>query len=306
MHKKILLAEVLFGFIGKRVRGEYGEEPYTDTDVQSAEAQDMDQTNFSPPASGNVIDPGRLRYAGAFRLPGEEERPRTFAYGGNAMTFNPDGDANNVDDYPGSLFVMGHDRIAYGDVPDGSQVAEISIPQPVISQNLADLNYAEFIQDFSDVTKGYFIDLEEIPKIGMQYLNHPATGPKIHLAWGQHLQPQDIPSHAWFNPDLASPDLQGVWFIGNQNLYSVNGYMLDIPEEWAAQYAGGKMLATGRMRDGGQGGMGPTLFAYNPWNADGSAPPANTRLEETTLLLYENAYNSEEYRACHGRLPAPR
>ena len=108
------------------------------------------------------------------------------------MTFNPDGDANNVDDYPGSLFMMGHDRIAYGDVPDGNQVAEISIPQPVISQNLADLNYAEFIQDFSDVTKGYFIDLEEIPKIGMQYLNHPATGPKIHLAWGQHLQPQEF------------------------------------------------------------------------------------------------------------------
>ena len=40
------------------------------------EAQAVDQSKFSPPASGNVIDPGRLQYTGAFRLPGEEERPR--------------------------------------------------------------------------------------------------------------------------------------------------------------------------------------------------------------------------------------
>jgi hypothetical protein len=48
------------------------------------------------------------------------------------------------------------------------------------------------------------------------------------------------------------------------------------------------------MRDGGQGGMGPTIFAYRPWLADGSPPPSGIRLEETTLLLYENADSTEE------------
>ena len=83
------------------------------------------------------------------------------------MTFNPDN---------GTLFIMGHDRIAYGDVPDGNQVAEITIPDPVVSRNLDDLPYAEFRQGFSNVTAGYFTDFEEIPRVGMAYLNHPDTG----------------------------------------------------------------------------------------------------------------------------------
>ncbi|MBN2117258.1 MAG: hypothetical protein JW730_11840 [Anaerolineales bacterium] len=253
------------------------------------------RTQPNPPPSGDVINPEDLAYLGAFRLPGGEDPPRTFAYGGNAMTFNPDGDpAGAADGYPGSLFVMGHDRIAYGAVPDGNQLAEVDIPVPVVSRNIEDLNTAEFIQDFADVTKGYFTDLEEIPKVGLQYLNHPETGPRIHIAWGQHLQPPDVPSHGWFNSTLSNPDFQGTWFIGNQNLYSVNGYMFEIPVEWAEAYAGGRPLATGRMRDGGQGGMGPALFAYRPWLADGSPSPAGTRLEETTLLLYENADSTEE------------
>jgi hypothetical protein len=247
------------------------------------------------PPSGDVVTPADFEYLGAFRLPGGEDRPQTFAYGGNAMTFNPDGDPSGAQDgLPGSLFVMGHDRIAYGEVPDGNQVAEINIPAPLISRSIEDLNTAEFVQDFANVTAGCFTELEEIPKVGMQYLNRPETGPRIHIAWGQHLQPPDVASHGWFNPTLSNPDLQGTWFIGNQNMYSVNGYMFEIPAAWADAYAGGRVLATGRMRDGGQGGMGPVIFAYRPWNADGSPPPAGTRLEEVTLLLYENADSTED------------
>ena len=54
-----------------------------------------------PPPSGDALDPADIEYLGAFRLPGGDEPPLTFAYGGNAMTFNPD---NN------SLFISGHDR----------------------------------------------------------------------------------------------------------------------------------------------------------------------------------------------------
>ncbi len=254
---------------------------------------DINQSIANLPPSGNVINPAQLQYLGAFRLPGGLDPPKTFAYGGNAMTFNPDGDPANPDTHSGSLFIMGHDRVAYGGVPDGNQVAEMSIPEPVLSRDINALNTAEFIQDFSDVTRGNFTDLEEIPKAAMQYLNHPATGPLIHLAWGQHLQPPDIASHAWFSPNLDASSFNGTWFIGDQDLYSVNGYMTDIPQDWAEAYTGGKPLATGRMRDGGQGGMGPALFAYQPWSADGAPVPDGTRLPETTLLLYESVYNTE-------------
>lgn len=257
--------------------------------------------NPLPANATNRLTTSDFTYLGAFRLPGDETPPQTFAYGGNAMTFNPDGDPTNADAYPGSLFIMGHDRIAFGSLPNGNQIAEVTIPQPLNSRNLADLPQASSIQNFQDVLANYFHDMDEIPKVGMAYLNHPATGPKIHLTWGQHLQPENAPSQGWFNPTLTASNFQGVWFIGDQNLYSVNGYLFEIPAAWADAYAQGRYLATGRMRDGGQGGMGPALFAYRPWLSDGAAPPSGTRLAETPLLLYENAYNTDQIvRAMNG------
>lgn len=239
--------------------------------------------------SGALVQPEDFNYLGAFRLPGGDEPPQTFAYGGNAMTYNPD---NNT------LFISGHDRIAYGTLPDGDQIAEVSIPTPLDSRNVDNLPIAGFVQDFDNPTAGYFTDMEEIPKIGLQYLNHHLTGPKLHLCWGQHLQEGSAPSHAWFNATLATPNLQGVWYLDDQPVYSVNGYLFDIPTAWADAHAQGRYLASGRMRDGGQGGMGPTLFAYRPWLSDGSAPVSGTHLAATTLLLYENTYNTEEITRC--------
>lgn len=235
--------------------------------------------------AGDLVQPADLVYLGAFRLPGGDDPPQTFAYGGNAMTFNPDHN---------TLFITGHDRIAYGELPDGDQIAEVSIPTPVNSRDIADLPIAEFVQGFHNPTAGYFTTMEEIPKVGLQYLNRPETGPLLHIAWGQHLQPEDEPSHGWFNATLDNPQFKGVWYIGNQNLYSTNGYMFDIPSDWASIHTQGRPLATGRMRDGGQGGMGPTLFAYRPWLENGAAPASGTHLAETTLLLYENVYNTED------------
>ncbi|HNT75366.1 MAG TPA: hypothetical protein PKH77_10140 [Anaerolineae bacterium] len=237
------------------------------------------------PPSGALVTPDDFTYLGAFRLPDDGDRPRTFAYGGNAMTFNPDN---------GTLFIMGHDRMAYGDLPDGNQVAEISLPTPVNSRNVADLPAAEFRQGFHNVLAGRFTDLEEIPRAGMAYLDHPATGPKIHLGWGQHLPPDTpVPTHGWFAPDLAQADFQGVWFIGNQDFNSVNGYLFEIPAAWADAHVQGRVLAAGRYRDGGWSGMGPALFAYRPWEDDGSPPPSGTRLEETVLLHYATSEETD-------------
>ena len=263
---------------------------------QTVEAASSPTASFLPLVpeeyADRLVQPQDLRYLGAFRLPGGEERPKTFAYGGSAMTFNPNGDPSGPDDgFPGSLFISGHDRLAYGELPDGGQVAEVSIPLPVQSQELGALETAEFLQDFSDVARGFFPGLDEIPRLGLQYLDHPATGPKIHLAWGQHLQP-DPPtaSHAWFNPDLANPDMQGTWFIGNQPLYSVNGYLFEVPAAWADRHAAGPPLATGRFKDGGTGGMGPALLAYRPWVDEHGTPAADgAHLDETVLLLYASA-----------------
>lgn len=256
------------------------------------------------PAMGGESDaqvrPGDLAYVGAFRLPGAGERPRTFAYGGNAMAFRPDGDPGGADDgFPGSLFITGHDRLAYGELPDGSQVAEVSIPQPAVAGSPGELPEAGFLQDFHDVAAGQFPGLDEIPRIGLAYLDAPATGPKLHLAWGQHMQPDTpIASHAWVNVDLANPGFQGPWFVGEQRLDSVNGYLFPIPAGWAEAHTGGRPLATGRYRDGGWSGMGPALFAYRPWDENGAPAPAGARLAETVLLRYASSEETDAIERC--------
>jgi hypothetical protein len=225
-------------------------------------------------------------------------RPATFAWGGNAMTHSPAGDPHGAaDGFPGSLFIMGHDRMPYGELPDGNQVAEVSIPVPVQSRRVSDLKPAEFRQDFTDVARGWFTTLDEIPRVGMAYLNHPVPGPKIHLGWGAHFQdpPADVASHAWFEPTLGVSRMQGPWYIGAQSLYGVNGYLFAVPGEWAEEHLGGRYLATGRFRDGGWSGMGPALFAYRPWT-DGAGTPAppGSHLPEVTLLQYASSVASED------------
>ena len=251
----------------------------------------------APPPSDGLL-PQDFTYLGAFRLPDGGERPLTFEYGGSAMTFNPDGDpAGPSDGFPGSLFITGHDRLAYGELPDGSQVAEIDIPQPVKAGSPYDLNQAGFLQDFANVTAGYFTGIDEIPRIGMLYLDAPATGPKIHLGWGQHLNPDEpFATHIWFSPDLSAPDVQGPWSIGEESLYAVNGYLFEIPADWAASYSEGRVIVTGRFRDGGWAGMGPSLFAYRPWlDESGAAPAAGTHLEDTVLLRYQSSLEGDNF-----------
>ena len=134
------------------------------------------------------------------------------------MTFNPSGDPNGPSDgFPGSLFVMGHNRIPYGELPEGNKIAEITIPVPKKSRLVSDLNQAEFLQPFSNIDAGYFFNLDEIPRVGMQYLDNPATGPIIHITWGQHFQEDSafmVPSQAWFATDLSSPNTQGSGILG--------------------------------------------------------------------------------------------
>ncbi|MBN3039706.1 MAG: hypothetical protein JW867_01100, partial [Candidatus Omnitrophica bacterium] len=226
--------------------------------------------------SADLIQPQDLIYKGAFRLPDNEG----WEYSGYAMTYFPKGDPQGPDDgFPGSLFILGHDH--------HQKISEVSIPLPVITEekNIERLNRAGTLQNFQDIRSGLFAYLE-IPRAGIEYLpsmdGHPE---KLHFCWGQHFQEFE-PSHGYCDLNLSNPNTQGPWKFSAFTNYVSNDYIFKIPKDWADQNTPGQHLASGRFRDGHWSGLGPALFAYDPFNG-GVNPQARESLTKITpLLLY--------------------
>ena len=236
-----------------------------------------------------LIQPEDLIYQGAFRLP-EGSNETSWEWGGTAMTYYPEGDPGGSEDgYPGSIFATGHEW--------EQQISEISIPVPLISEakDVGDLNTATTLQDFHDI-KGDLFGYLELPRVGLEYL--PRQGDqatdKLYYCWGQHMQEgDDGPSHGWFELDLSNPQREGPWKIEGQIKYTTTDYIFAIDEDWALVNTPGRLLATGRFRDGGQGTQGPSLIAYGPWN-EGGPPQPNTSLSNIPLLFYSSVYDDVE------------
>lgn len=248
----------------------------------------------------SLVQPNDLMYLGAFRLP-DIEGEVTWEYSGHGMTFYPEGDEQgDQDGYPGSLFVVGHDHYLL--------VSEITIPEPIISDNLEDLNTAETIQPFYDITDGLFqIQDMAIPRSDIEYLpaqNNQDSG-KLHFTFGQHIQGFE-PSHGWAGLDLSNPQPQGPWVFDGYTNYATNDYLFEIPADWAEKYTPGMRLATGRFREGVWSGSGPALFAYSAWSENNPLPPNSTLNTVTPLLLYgiqnpgETDIVSDETMKMHG------
>ena len=226
----------------------------------------------SPSDPNAVIQPDELEYLGAFRLPSESGYS-SWDYSGRGLTYYPDGDSNGgADGFPGSLFGVGHDQQQF--------VSEISIPVPVVSKNLDELNTAETIQPFSDITRGMFGETE-IPRLGLQYLpdaGNPSGG-RLYFVHGQHFQDFE-PSHGSSGLDLGNPQPVGPWQFDGYTNYITSDYIFEIPANWATSIPGEPRLGTGRFREGVWGGRGPTLFAYTP------SPDGSGLQDITPLLLY--------------------
>jgi hypothetical protein len=241
--------------------------------------------------TANRVQPGDLTYLGAFRLPdgvpGSEVR--SWAWGGFAMTYYPGGNPGGPNDgYPGSIFATGH-AWEY-------QVSEISIPAPVISasKNLNALNTASTLQPFQDIMN---VSSLEIPRVGLEYLPKQGnqTSGKLYFSYGAHFQEPGDFTHGWCELTLSNPQVKRGWYLNSPHAeYNSNDYMFEIPSLWAAANAPGKILATGRFRDGGWSGQGPTLYAISPWT-QGNPPPPGTSLHYVSLLKYTSTEDPESW-----------
>ncbi len=258
------------------------------------------------PAPGARLQPADLVYLGAFRLPDTAD-DLGWTWSDHALAYYPDGDpAGPADGYPGSLFGTGNNQKQW--------VSEISIPAPVRSRQVDDLNTATTLQEFHNIRGTLFDHLAgfddfagTLAKAGLAYLppqGQQTTG-KLYFCWGYHIQqvPQvseeslhgqpDV-SHGWCELDLANPRPAGAWTVGDYINFVTNDYLFPIDPTWAAAHTPGLLLATGRFRDGGQGARGPSLLAIGPWN-QGNPPPPGAQIAATPLILYTNILAGDDH-----------
>ena len=209
-----------------------------------------------------LVRPQHLAYLGAFRLPGDEHN--VYAYGGNAIGFNP---ARN------SLFVRGHDWYQL--------VGEVGIPELVVSSDYFTLPVAPVLQNQADITEGHLNEVgpdgsalegckvggllvHDGRLIGTSYVYYDAGGSATR-------------SHFTSSTDLSrTGDFAGMFTVGTQNPGWVGGYMAHIPPEWQAALGGPVLTGLSGVCIVSRSSYGPTVSVFDP--AALGAEPAPARL----------------------------
>ena len=219
-----------------------------------------------------ALQPEAIHYLGAFQLPmdGDTEE-EMFSWGGEAIAFAEERE---------SLFVVGHNWFTY--------VAEISVPDPVMSEDVSQLPMAELLQPLTDIRDGLFDRWYlEIPRVGLEVM-----GDDLYFCWGAHYQDEEgLGTHGVHGLDLSEESADHVVLIGDHN-YSTNDYLFKIDAEWREAFFDGMDLVTGRFRDGGWSGMGPALFAFS--GEDLKNGEMDEEIDAFPLILYSDSYEGDE------------
>lgn len=204
-------------------------------------------------------------YQGAFRLPGGTHGGSQFGWGGKGLTFNANDPANPNDD---TLFIVGHDH--------EQMVAEVSIPEAIVSGNPNHLRTASVVQPFADVTDGLkSSQLEGKVKIGGLLVN---DGELLWTAYEFYDADADARvSHGVSPLNLSgSGDARGMYRVGALNPGFTAGYMAHIPSEWQDEFGAPVLTgqSTGVLAIISRTSAGPALFGFDPKDLGSSTAPA--------------------------------
>jgi hypothetical protein len=226
-----------------------------------------------------LLGKNNLEYIGAFRLPSERigcDRwdDCVFAYGGRPIAVDSDGN-----DGKGSLFIGSH---IYS-----QKIAEVSIPEPINSDNLINLKTASIIQGFYDITEG---NRQNILENGNAY--DATIEPGGLLVYDDKLigsvyiyypGPTQILSHYSSSKNLSkSGDFSGMYKIGTSiDARFLAGYMDRIPLKWQNILGGTAITGIGGLAIISTTSVGPSAFAFNPEDFGIKTP-----VPMTTLMYY--------------------
>ena len=213
-----------------------------------------------------LLHASSLVYQGAFLLPAQVSDTKTFAYGGTGLAYDPGRHG---------LFVVGHDWYQL--------TAEVSIPKPVKSANVAGLHRSAFVQPFADATGGT-IDRTggSNNKIGGElvyggrlygtaYVYYDAAGAQTLSHWWRG------------STSLASP-AHGLYRVGALGAGMVSGFMAEVPPAWRAALGGPVLTGNCCIPIISRTSFGPAAFAFDPAGLGAAPAPA------APLVYYPQAH----------------
>lgn len=262
--------------------------PNRESPPQPVRAAVSEPIRHSGKREDGVLLPGNFTWLGAFRPPHVEQQTSSFSYGGAAIAYRADGDPDgDADGFPGSLFLTGH-------VYD-QQTAEISIPQPVISErrSLDDLTVSRLLQSFGDISGGIrdgLVTSESQPyRIGgLQVVGHA-----LHWTLFRYynVEGYDFYSHGISSLSMQQPMAAGPWHLGpfdsgatEWHAYKNAGYICDAPASVVERLGGRPLLSGLQISTGLQtSSQGPALYAYR---LPDTVAPAGASLDAVPLLWY--------------------
>jgi hypothetical protein len=268
---------------------------------ETSSAEPVDETRERSPAAR--LEPGKLRYAGAFRLPGE------FGWGARGASFRPGAGQ-------GTLLVTGFElprtpagRECTGPGPGCVALfGEVRIPAPVKGRRFEQLPEAELVRPVVGFDGGrvrqlsefaWVSDLEYVPAQGSRQRSDLLYG-SLNLWYAEGERGERTFPTIWV-AGLDGRGPRGLFHVGRQGDAVFHGrkagdYLFRVPRWYADRYLGGRILVTGRARgtpaDGREavttrgGSQGPTLFAFHPV-ADGAT---GGDLDALPMLYYRTKF----------------
>lgn len=186
-----------------------------------------------------------LAYVGAFRLPSRSSNGDTFAAGGGPLAFNP---------VRGSLFAGAR----------SGRVAEITIPEPVKSADIAALPTAEYMQDFVDPADG---GMKEIAKDGAGLSGLLVYQGRLFGTGVIYYDAQNTQRLSHFVRPMALADrgaspMRPVWDERRSGF--VAGYLALVPPEWQTRLGGPAITGQCCLPIISRTSHGPAAFAFDP------------------------------------------
>lgn len=262
---------------------------------ESIKSDPVNAATLSYQGKSVLISPQGIEYLGAVKL------PEIFSYGGDGLAYNPNGDGGvtgpgSSDGYSGSLFITDIN------IPERGYVAEVSLPAPVISatKNLDEINEVQILQGPVNIRPDNINswDYVDVWLTGLEYVEEEN---RLYNSWAIYYDVigDKTASLSCVDANNLGGTKYGAWYFGSANNAQLpidtylNDYLFQVPQYWADANLNGRSLISGRYREGGLSGLGPTFYAVNA--VGNNIPSPNTELPFSTLLQYGAVEGTDNY-----------